>query len=74
MELTVTANLVSSATLGTDLVTLGTVNGTSKFISSTAVGVFWSIISPVFAFGLAALLMMAGTVLLARVGRDERTV
>lgn len=73
LESTVTADLVGSETLGTGLGTLGTVNGTAKFISSTAVGMFWSIISPVFAFGLAALLMMAGTVLLARVHRDERT-
>lgn len=74
LESTVTAGLVSSDTLGTGLGTLGTVNGTAKFISSTAVGMFWTIISPVFAFGLAALLMMAGTVLLARVRRDERAV
>jgi len=46
---------------------LGTVNGTAKFISSTAVGVLWTAFSPIFGFGLAALLMAVGTLALWRV-------
>ena len=45
---------------------LGTVNGTAKLISSTAVGVLWTAVSPAFGFALAATLMAAGTVALAR--------
>jgi Na+/melibiose symporter-like transporter len=50
-------------------VLLGTVNGTSKFVSSTVVGVLWTVVSPAFGFGLAAFLMAIGTVALLRVGK-----
>ena len=66
LEATVTADMVSLDTLAMSYGALGTVNGTAKFVSSSAVGVLWSIVSPVFGFGLAALLMMAGTLALAR--------
>jgi hypothetical protein len=54
---------------------MGAVNGTAKFISSAAVGGLWTLISPTFSFGLAALLMALGTVLLAGVQRmsDDAT-
>jgi hypothetical protein len=45
---------------------LGVVNGTAKFISSAAVGVLWTAASPVIGFGVAAVLMAAGTVVLIR--------
>jgi len=45
------------------------VNGTSKFVSSSLVGVVWTVVSPVFGFGLAAVLMAAGTLALLRVGK-----
>jgi hypothetical protein len=48
---------------------LGTVNGTGKLVSSSLVGVLWTFVSPVFGFGLAAALMAAGTLGLARVRR-----
>jgi MFS family permease len=67
LEPTVTADLVSADTLATSYGALGTVNGTAKFISSTVVGVLWTAVSPVFGFGLAALMMGAGTIALARV-------
>jgi hypothetical protein len=48
---------------------LGTVNGTGKLVSSSLVGVLWTVVSPVIGFGLAALLMAAGTMALLRVGK-----
>jgi predicted MFS family arabinose efflux permease len=70
LESTVTAGMVSGDTLGMSYGALGTVNGTAKFISSTAVGLLWTLVSPVFSFGLAALLMAAGTGALVRVRKD----
>jgi len=67
LESTVTAAMVSASTLTTSYGALGAVNGTAKFISSTLVGVLWTAISPVLAFMLAALLMLAGTLALSRV-------
>lgn len=67
LESTVTAEMVAGDTLAMSIGALGTVNGTAKFISSTVVGLLWTLVSPVFAFTLAALLMIAGTVVLHRV-------
>jgi MFS family permease len=66
LESTVTAGIVSADTLATSYGVLGAVNGTAKFVSSAAVGVLWTVVSPVLGFGLAALLMGAGSVALAR--------
>lgn len=66
LESTVTADLVTADTLAISYGALGTVNGSAKFVSSTAVGVLWTAVSPVFSFGLAAVAMAAGTVALAR--------
>ena len=66
LEAVVTANLVGQERRGMGYGALGTVNGASKFISSSLVGVLWTAVSPVFGFGLAALLMAAGTVSLLR--------
>jgi MFS family permease len=65
LESTVTAGIVSADTLATSYGVLGAVNGTGKFVSSAAVGVLWTVVSPVLSFGLAALLMSAGTVALS---------
>jgi MFS family permease len=67
LESTVTAGMVSGEMLAMSFGALGTVNGTSKFVSSTLVGVLWTVVSPVFGFGLAAALMAAGTLGLTRV-------
>lgn len=67
LESTVTADMVSADTLTISYGALGTVNGSAKFVSSTAVGVVWTVVSPIFAFALAAVLMTAGTVALTRV-------
>ncbi|MBV5316293.1 MAG: hypothetical protein JZU50_00655 [Desulfobulbaceae bacterium] len=63
--------LVTGDLLAISVGARGTVNGTAKFVSSTAVGVLWTAVSPVFNFGLAALLMAAGTVVLLQAGKKE---
>ena len=72
LESTVTAEMVRPDTLALSYGALGTVNGTAKFVSSATVGVVWTAVSPVLGFGLAALLMGAGTLALLRVGPDTR--
>lgn len=67
LESTVTAEMVAQDTLATSYGALGTVNGAGKLISSSAVGILWTVASPVAAFGLAAVLMAAGTLVLLRV-------
>ena len=67
LESTVTAEMVSKDTLATSYGALGTVNGAAKFVSSSAVGLLWTLVSPIFAFGLAAIAMAAGTLALIRV-------
>lgn len=69
LESTVTAGMVSGDMLAMSFGALGTVNGTGKLVSSSLVGVLWTVVSPVFGFGLAAALMAAGTLFLARVRR-----
>jgi MFS family permease len=69
LESTVTADMVSADTLATGYGALGTVNGTAKLISSSAVGVLWTAVSPELGFGLAALLMVAGTFAMQRLRR-----
>jgi len=64
LEPTVTAALVGGEVLALGVGALGTVNGVAKFVSSTAVGVLWTAVSPVFGFGLAALLMAVGAAVL----------
>jgi MFS family permease len=71
LEPTMTAGMVTSGTLATSYGTLGLVNGTTKFIASALVGVLWTAVSPVAAFGAAATLMIAGTLALARVKSDD---
>jgi MFS family permease len=70
LESTVTADMVSADTLAISYGALGTVNGAAKFVSSAAVGVLWTLVSPVFSFGLAAAAMAAGTIALARAGSN----
>jgi MFS family permease len=64
LESTVTAEMVQPDTLAMSYGALGTVNGAAKFISSASVGVVWTAVSPVVGFGLAAVLMAAGTLTL----------
>ena len=69
LESTVAAEMVDAGTLNIGIGVLGTVNGTAKFASSASVGLLWTAVSPVAAFGAAALLMAAGTLMLGRVPR-----
>lgn len=64
-ESTVTAESFHTKTLNLGIGMLGTVNGAAKFASSASVGLLWTSLSPIAAFGVAAVLMGAGTVLLA---------
>jgi MFS family permease len=67
LESTVTAEMVEPNTLATSYGALGAVNGAAKFVSSATVGVVWTAVSPVLGFGMAAAMMVAGTVALVRV-------
>ena len=67
LEFTVTAGMVAQDTLATSYGALGTVNGAGKLVSSSAVGILWTVASPVVAFGFAAVLMAVGTLALLRV-------
>lgn len=67
LESTVTAEMVQPDTLPISYGALGTVNGAAKFISSVTVGVVWTAVSPELGFGLAAGMMVAGTLALLRV-------
>ncbi|WP_258317068.1 MFS transporter [Klebsiella variicola] len=64
LELTVTAEMVSPDRLAMSYGALGTVNGVARFISSTVVGILWTTFSPVLGFGLAAVAMVSGTIIL----------
>jgi MFS family permease len=67
LEGAMTADLVPDPSLrGTAYGVRGTVNGVGDFVSSTVVGLLWSV-SPALGFGYAAVLMAAGAVLLHRV-------
>ncbi|VVE75948.1 Multidrug resistance protein MdtH [Pandoraea captiosa] len=67
LESTVTAEMVSPDTLTISYGALGAVNGGTKFLSSAVVGTVWSVVSPLFAFGGAAALMLCGALALRRV-------
>jgi hypothetical protein len=42
------------------------VNGVMKLVSSSLVGIVWTIGSPVLSFGVAAVMMVAGTLAMRR--------
>lgn len=67
LESTVTADMVQAETLTMSIGALGTVNGAAKFLSSASVGIVWTVVSPTFAFALAAGFMLAGTLAILRV-------
>ncbi|MEJ5357889.1 MAG: MFS transporter [Desulfobacterales bacterium] len=69
LESTVTAEMVSGEALAMGYGALGTLNGTGKLVSSAAVGLLWTAVSPVLAFGLAAAVMAGGTLALLRARR-----
>lgn len=65
LESTVTAEMVGTEMLNLGIGALVKIDGTAKFISSAAVGLVWSAVSPALGFGIAALFMAAGTWALA---------
>jgi len=65
LESTITAEMVGTETLTLGIGALGTVNGIAKLVSSAAVGLLWTAVSPVLGFGVAALAMATGTFALA---------
>ncbi|MCE9563367.1 MAG: MFS transporter [Planctomycetes bacterium] len=69
LEGAMTADLVSRETRGVGYGVLGAVNGVGDLVSSIAVGVLWTLVSPVLAFSLAAVVMLGGTLFLA--GQQE---
>ncbi|MCX7816066.1 MAG: MFS transporter [Syntrophales bacterium] len=60
LESTVTAEMVRSETLTLSYGVLGTVNGVTKLISSSLVGILWTFFSPVIGFTFAAFFMIVG--------------
>jgi len=66
LESTVTADIVGKESLATGYGLLGAVNGVAKFVSSSAIGLLWTLASPMLAFAAAAALMAGGTVALSR--------
>lgn len=69
LEPTVSAEMIDAQVLSLGYGALGTVNGVARFVSSAAVGLVWSVVSPALAFALAAALMSVGTLALLRVAR-----
>lgn len=70
LEGAMTADYVPTETRSVGFGVLGAVNGVGDLVSSVAVGVLWTTVSPVLAFGLAGGVMLAGTLALAG-QRDE---
>lgn len=65
LESAITADHVPAETRGMGMGILGTVNGIGDFGASVIVGLLWTAISPAAAFGLAACMMLVGTIVLA---------
>ncbi len=66
IEPTLSAEMLSTQGLLTGYAALGTVNAVARLVSSSVVGLVWTLVSPAPAFGLAALLMALGTFALLR--------
>jgi MFS family permease len=64
LESSLTADLVGPETRGTAYGVMGSVNGVGDFFASTAVGVVWTLASAAAAFAAAAILMLAGAIVL----------
>lgn len=69
LEATLTANYVGEDIRGMSYGALGSVNGIGDFVSSVAVGLLWTMVSPVLGFGLAAFVMALGALAMATLPR-----
>jgi dipeptide/tripeptide permease len=67
LEGAITADFVAGVARGTGYGLMATVNGVGDLVASAAVGLLWTVVSPVAGFGYAAVLMLAGAVVLYRV-------
>jgi MFS family permease len=67
LESAITADFIPPETRGIGMGVLGTVNGIGDFGASVIVGLLWTALSPVAAFGFAASMMLVGAVVLVRV-------
>jgi hypothetical protein len=66
LEGAMTTDLVSDPLCGTAYGVLGAVNGVGDLVASVVVGVLWTALSPVVAFGYAAVVMGLGAVVMYR--------
>lgn len=66
LEGTLTADLTPRETWGLSQGVLGTINGVGDLVASLVVGILWSAVSPVAAFGYAALLCLLGSAFIYR--------
>jgi len=67
LEGAITADFVAGAARGTGYGLMATVNGVGDLVASAVVGLLWTAVSPVVGFGYAAVMMLAGAVVLHRV-------
>lgn len=66
LEGAMTADLITAEMRGTAFGVTAAVNGVGDFVASTLVGILWTAFSPGVAFGYAAVLMLAGAVVVFR--------
>ncbi len=66
LEDSLAAELVPQTQHGMGFGTLAAVNAVGDFVSSAAIGLLWSAVSPSFAFGLSGLLFLLGAILVLR--------
>ena len=67
LEGAITADFVAGVARGTGYGLMATVNGVGDLVASAVVGLLWTAVSPVVGFGYAAVLMLAGAIVLYRV-------
>jgi MFS family permease len=67
VEGTAVRDYVDESLSGTAYGVLGVVNGVGDFVSSLVVGALWTVLSPTWGFGYAAIIGLAGTILMATV-------
>ena len=64
--ISIAAELVSQQQHGMAFGTLAAVNAVGDFVSSAAIGLMWTAVSPLVAFGLSGALFLLGSVLILK--------